>query len=314
MSNSSLISYTKISPNRSCPRANKIDTISIHCMVGQLSVEGCGSIFSNSSAQASSNYGIGSDGRIAMYVEECDRSWCTSSRENDNRAITIECASDTTDPYAVNDKVYESLIQLCTDICKRNGIKKLVWSTNKYERVNHLNGCNMTVHRDYAYKACPGDYLYNRMGDIAAQVNKKLGEASGIVEGWKQDKTGYWYVYADGSYPTSCWKTIDGKDYYFKETGYLATSEYVKSSNYAENRLLYWVDAEGAWNKNSYQWKSNNKGWWIENVKSGAFPKKAWRIIDGKKYYFDKDGYMVTGKVRIGLKTYTFNGDGSLKE
>ena len=110
-----------------------------------------------------------------MYVEEKDRSRCSSSGANDHRAITIEVASDTKHPYAVNDKAFAALIDLVTDICQRNGIKKLVWSTNKADRVNHRNGCNMTVHRDYANKSCPGDYLYNRHGQIADEVNKRLG-------------------------------------------------------------------------------------------------------------------------------------------
>lgn len=175
MSNSALISYTKLSPNHSGKRTKKIDTITIHCMAGQLSVESCGALFAQSSRQASSNYGIGNDGRIALYVDEGNRSWCTSSNANDQRAVTIEVASDATHPYAVNSKAYDALLDLVTDICKRNEIKKLVWSTNKNERMNHLNGCNMTVHRDYANKACPGDYLYNRHGQIAAEVNKRLG-------------------------------------------------------------------------------------------------------------------------------------------
>lgn len=174
MSNSQLVNYKKISPNKTSPRSHKIDTITIHCVVGQCSVETLGSIFAQSSRQASSNYGIGVDGRIGMYVEEKDRSWCSSSSENDNRAITIECASDTTHPYAINDKVYKSLIDLLEDICKRNGIEKLVWSTDKNKRMKHLDGCNMTVHRDYANKACPGDYIYNRLGKIAAEVNERL--------------------------------------------------------------------------------------------------------------------------------------------
>lgn len=175
MSNSSLVSYTKISPNKTSPRNHAIDCITIHCVVGQCSVQTLGDIFAPTSRQASSNYGVGYDGKIGMYVEEKDRSWCSSSSENDNRAITIEVASDTTEPYAVNDKAYNALIELVADICKRNGIKKLVWSTNKNDRVNHLNGCNMTVHRDYANKSCPGTYLYERHGDIAAKVNAKLG-------------------------------------------------------------------------------------------------------------------------------------------
>ena len=176
--NSKLVNYTRISPNRSVNRNHKIDTISIHCVVGQCSVETLGSIFASSSKEASSNYGIGYDGRIGMYVEEKDRSWCTSSSSNDNRAITIEVASDTFEPYKVNDVAYKSLIKLLVDICKRNGIKKLVGSTNKSERMNHLNGCNMTVHRDYANKSCPGDYLYNLHGQIAKEVNAQLGSGT----------------------------------------------------------------------------------------------------------------------------------------
>ena len=173
--NSPLVNYTKISPNKTSPRNHVIDTVTIHCVVGQCSVEALGNIFAPTSKQASSNYGIGPDGRIGMYVEEKDRSWCSSNAANDNRAITIEVASDTTSPYAVTDKAYAALIKLLVDICKRNNIKKLVWSTNKNDRVNHLNGCNMTVHRDYANKSCPGEYLYSRHGDIAAKVNAQLG-------------------------------------------------------------------------------------------------------------------------------------------
>lgn len=175
MSNSPLVSYTKISPNRTKNRNHAIDTITIHCVVGQCSVETLGRIFEPTSRKASSNYGVGVDGRIGMYCEEKDRSWCSSNATNDHRAITIEVASDTKEPYAVNAKAYAALIELCVDICRRNGIKKLVWSTDKNTRVNHLNGCNMTVHRDYANKSCPGTYLYERMGDIAFKVNAKLG-------------------------------------------------------------------------------------------------------------------------------------------
>lgn len=177
MSNSPLVDYTRISPNKNSPRNHKIDTITIHCVVGQCTVETLGNIFAPTSRQASSNYGVGTDGKIGMYVEEKDRSWCSSNAANDNRAVTIEVASDTKHPYAVNDRAFAALLDLVTDICKRNGIKKLVWSTKKADRVNHKNGCNMTVHRDYANKSCPGDYLYNRHGEIAAEVNRRLGVA-----------------------------------------------------------------------------------------------------------------------------------------
>lgn len=177
MSNSPLVDYTRISPNKNSPRNHKIDTITIHCVVGQCTVETLGNIFAPTSRQASSNYGVGTDGKIGMYVEEKDCSWCSSNAANDNRAVTIEVASDTKRPYAVNDRAFAALLDLVTDICKRNGIKKLVWSTKKADRVNHKNGCNMTVHRDYANKSCPGDYLYNRHGEIAAEVNRRLGVA-----------------------------------------------------------------------------------------------------------------------------------------
>ena len=177
MVKSSLATVVVESPNRSSPRMSKIDTITIHCMAGNLSVESCGALFAKSSRKASSNYGIGSDGRIACYVGEEDRSWCSSNRANDNRAITIEVANDggADTGWHVSDKAYKSLISLLVDICKRNNITKLVWSNNKNDRVNHKNGCNMTVHRDFANKSCPGDYLYSLHSKIADEVNTLLG-------------------------------------------------------------------------------------------------------------------------------------------
>lgn len=174
MSNSSLVDYVKISPNRTSPRNHVIDTITIHCVVGQCSVETLGNIFAPSSRQASSNYGVGTDGKIGMYCEEKDRSWCSSSSSNDNRAITIEVASDTKHPYAVNDKAMAGLIKLLVDICKRNGIKELKWRANK-SLIGQPDKQNMTVHRWFANKSCPGDYLYERHGWIADQVNAQLG-------------------------------------------------------------------------------------------------------------------------------------------
>lgn len=174
MSNSSLVSYTKISPNKTSPRNHVIDTITIHVYVGQASVESMGAWFAETSARCSCNYAIGADGRIALIVDEKDRSWCSSSGSNDRRAITIECASDRTDPYAINDKVYKSLINLCADICKRNNIKELKWKADK-SLIGQVDKQNMTVHRWFANKSCPGAYVYNRLGQIAKDVNAKLG-------------------------------------------------------------------------------------------------------------------------------------------
>lgn len=178
MGNSALVNYTKISPNKNTPRKSAIDTITIHCMAGQLSVETCGNVFAPTSRQASSNYGIGPDGRVGLYVEEKDRSWCSSNAANDNRAITIEVASDSKPPYAVTPQAYAKLIELVADICRRNGIKALVWNNNKNSRIKHLAGANMTVHRDFAAKACPGDYLMGKMPEIAEKVNALLGASA----------------------------------------------------------------------------------------------------------------------------------------
>lgn len=180
--NSPLVDYTQISPHRGNRNGHVIDTITIHCAAAQAAVETLGRLFQTK--QASANYGIGADGRVGMYVEEKDRSWCTSNNANDARAVTIEVACDNRHPYAVKDAVYKKLITLVADICKRNGIAKLVWSTDKYDRMNHKGGCNMTVHRDYENKACPGQWLYERHGQIAAEVNKRLTEDEEMVR-WK---------------------------------------------------------------------------------------------------------------------------------
>ena len=180
MTNSPLVSYTKISPHKNVNRNHKIDTITIHCVVGQCSVETLGNVFSGT-RKVSSNYGIGSDGRVGMYVEEKDRSWCSSSASNDHRAITIEVASDTKPPYAINDKAYKTLIKLCADICKRNGIKELKWKADK-SLIGQVDKQNMTVHRWFANTACPGDYIYNRLGQIAKEVNAILGNGLSVSE------------------------------------------------------------------------------------------------------------------------------------
>lgn len=177
MSNSPLVSYTKLSPNHSGQRTHSIDRITPHCVVGQCSVETLGNIFLPASKQASCNYGIGADGRVGMYVEECNRSWCSSSSANDQRAVTIECASDTAEPYAFKDAVYNSLIKLCIDICKRNGKTKLLWLGDKDATLSYAPAPDemvLTVHRWFANKSCPGNWLYARMDDLAAKVTEGL--------------------------------------------------------------------------------------------------------------------------------------------
>ena len=177
MSDSKLVNYTKLSPNHSGKRTMGIDRITPHCVVGQCSVESLGNIFSNAYRKASSNYGIGFDGRVGLYVPENMRSWCSSSNSNDQRSVTIECASDTVSPYTMNDNVYKTLVNLCVDICERNGKDKLIWFGNKEKTLSYKPSKNemiITVHRWFANKSCPGDWLYSRLGELAETVTKKL--------------------------------------------------------------------------------------------------------------------------------------------
>lgn len=184
--NSPLATVTMISPNRTKNRNHAIDTITIHCFVGQVTAKrGC-EVFQPTSKQASCNYVVGYDGSIGLCVEEKDRSWCSggnkkvngiSGSSNDYQAITIEVASDNKHPYAITEKAMAALIELCADICRRNGIPQLLWKGDP-NLVGQPSKQNMTVHRWFAAKACPGDYIYERLPEIAAKVNAKLGVSS----------------------------------------------------------------------------------------------------------------------------------------
>lgn len=201
--NSSMVSYTKLSPNHSGQRTHSIDRITPHCVVGQCSVETLGNIFLPASRQASSNYGIGVDGRVGMYVEEKNRSWCSSSNANDQRAVTIECASDTKSPYAFKDAVYQTLIKLCVDICKRNGKKKLLWLGDKTKTLNYSPKADemvLTVHRWFANKSCPGDWLYARLGDLASKVTASLADSSKPAASTGKVKAGNLVTITGGTY------------------------------------------------------------------------------------------------------------------
>lgn len=174
MSNSPLVDYTKLSPHCTKNRRHKIDTITIHHMAGNITVETCGQVFQT--RQASTNYGVDGRGRVGLFVDENDRAWSTANPENDNRAVNIEVANCGSAPdWPVNGAAYNKLIELVADICRRNGIEKLVWGEKRYERVDHRNGCNMTVHSDFMSTSCPGPYLFEKMPEIADTVNKLLG-------------------------------------------------------------------------------------------------------------------------------------------
>ena len=177
MSNSSLVTYTRISPNNSGRRTHAIDRITPHCVVGQFTAANIAACFASPARQASCNYGIGVDGGVALVVNEDCRSWCSSSAPNDQRAVTIECASDTETPYAMRSKVYKKLVALCVDICRRNGKTKLLWLGSATKALNYNPKSDemvITCHRWFAPKACPGDWLYCRLDKLAAEVTQKL--------------------------------------------------------------------------------------------------------------------------------------------
>ena len=192
--NSSLVSYKKLTKNHSGQRNHIIDTITIHCYVGQVTAQSGVDYFYNQGELyqqwwvnpktgkkerkgrgCSSNYIIGKNGDIGLSVEEKNRSWCTSSESNDQRAITIEVASDNKAPYAVTDAALNSLIKLCADICERNNIKELKWKNDK-SLIGKPDQQNMTVHMWFANKACPGEYLLSKHSYIAEEVNKLLNK------------------------------------------------------------------------------------------------------------------------------------------
>lgn len=177
MSNSSLVTVTKLSPNNSGKRTHSIDRITPHCFVGQVTASRGLEVFLPTARQASCNYVVGYDGSVGLCVDEANRSWCSSSSANDQRAITIECASDNFAPYAFKDACYNKLVDLCVDICQRNGKNKVLWFGDKATSLNYNPAPNeiiFTVHRWFASTACPGDWMYSRMGQLALDVNAKL--------------------------------------------------------------------------------------------------------------------------------------------
>lgn len=194
MAFSPLCSIIKSSPNYSV-RRGKIEIITIHCYVGQVTAERGLNGFMSPDRNASCNYVIGKDGDIGGCVDEAYRAWTTggtktvngkkvpirvngiSGSDQDHSAVTIEVASDTTHPYAITDKAYRALIDLCIDICKRNGIKELRWCGDK-NLVGRWDLQNLTVHRWFANKACPGDYIYSRLRQLAKEVNAGLNASN----------------------------------------------------------------------------------------------------------------------------------------
>lgn len=278
MSNSGLVCYTLLSPNNSGQRTHAIDRITPHCVVGQLSCENICGCFTSPSRQASCNYGIGRDGRISLCVEEKNRSWCSSSNANDQRAVTIECASGLKEPYEMNEKVYSSLINLCVDICKRNGKTKLLWFGDKEKSLNYEpepNEMVLTVHRWFANKSCPGDWLYSRLSSLARTVTDKLGENNVVKNG----------LQAKSLYDLTSEQVIEKIGHYFtedhKKTGILASvsmAQFILESGYGKSEL-----AQNA--NNCFGMKKNLS----ENTWSGS-------VWDGLSIYKKETKEEVNGK------------------
>ena len=266
--NSKMVVYTKLSPNHSGQRTHTIDRITPHCVVGQCTAEGLGDWFAKSSTQASSNYGIDRDGRVGLYVEEKNRSWCSSSNANDQRAITIECASDTSEPYAFRDVVYQTLIKLCVDICKRNGKKKLIWFGDKDKTLSYSPKSDemiLTVHRWFANKSCPGNWLYSRLGKLATEVTKQLG--SSTASGLK----------------ASSLKDLSDADV-IKKVGALFTADMKKSGILASVSLAQFI-LESGYGKSELAQKANNCFGMKKSLSGNTWSGSVW---DGKSVYTKK--------------------------
>lgn len=273
--NSSMVVYTKLSPNHSGLRTHAIDRITPHCVVGQCTAEGLGEWFEKTGTQASSNYGIDKDGRVGMYVEEKNRSWCSSSNANDQRAITIECASDTTEPYAFRDIVYKRLIELCIDICKRNGKNKLIWFGDKNKMLNYTPKSGemiLTVHRWFANKNCPGNWIYARMGDLAEKVTKALQGSSDSGGGSVSKGT-----------QASVLKNLSETDA-IKKVGVLFTTDQKKSGILASVSLAQFI-LESGYGKSELAQNANNIFGMKCSLSGNTWSGSNW---DGKSKYTKK--------------------------
>ena len=310
MSNSNLVSYTALSPNYSSRKGKRIWRIIPHHMAGKLTVETCGNCFASPKRQASSNYGIGSDGRVALYVPEEYRAW-TTGNSVDMEAVTIEVANDEIGgQWHVSDKALNTLILLCVDICKRNGIDQLNFTGDK-------NG-SLTMHRYFQNTNCPGPYLESKFPYIESQVNAML---NGVEEGWKNTGWGWWYQYADGTYAHDEWKHFDAW-YYFDSSGYAVTGWKFLAGcwHYFDSNCRMvegWVQLEGIWyylQEGGYMatgWQKVGDNWFYFN-NSGEM-QTGWQNIDGNWFYLDENGYMATGWKEIDGLWYYFGEHGYMR-
>lgn len=310
MSNSSLVTYKAISPNCTKPRRGTIKHIVIHHMAGNLSVETCGQVFAPVSRQASSHYGIGSDGRIGQYCYEENRAWTTGGAI-DHESVTIEVADDKMgSPWHSSPKAMAALIKLCADICKRNGITRCTYTGS--------GSGTLLKHQWYQSTDCPGAWLGSQFSYIATEVNKLL---SG--EGWVKDAKG-WKYKTNSGYVTSQWLKLDAW-YYFGADGYAYANKWTK---YKEVWYYFGDDCRmvvGKWilykNKWYYLekdgsmvigWLSKNNEWYYMDLVNGDM--KTGFVKDGEHTYYLRpkkdgthpEGSMVTGWLKLNNIWYYF--------
>ena len=278
MSNSPLVTYTKLSPHYDSRDGVKITDITIHHMAGNLTVYQCGEVFQT--REASANYGVDGEGRVGLYVDEKYASWANGNFASNQRSITIEVANDTIGgDWHVSDKALAKTIELCVDICRRNGINKLVFTGD--------TSGNLTAHRMFMATTCCGDYLYSKLPYIAEEVTRRLG----TNEGWVK-KDGDWYFYKDGKMLKNAWaQDKEGKWYWLGKDGKMVTSSLIEWKG-----SKYYLKSDGA--MASSEWVKFKVGWryFIKNGKM----KKGWLKYKNNMYYLKQNsGIMATGEVRL---------------
>ena len=282
MTHSNLTQVVMHSPNGYFPRSDSIKKITIHHMAGVMTAEQCGYVFGTTARQASSNYGIGNDGKVACYLEEENAPWTSSSFWNDNQAVTMEVSNSYAgDPWPISEAAWDSMIALCADICKRYGIEP--------SYTGDTSG-TFTEHRMFAATGCPGPYIHERMQRIVEEVRQAMNGSTAGEWIYSKDKKKWWYRYADGSWPAAKWERIGEKWYYFDAEGWMAEG---------------WLDYDG--NRYYLQPKSaatgNDYGWMVTGAKT----------IGGKRYWFGEDGAMFRDGFRKAASGnwYAFGKDGA---
>lgn len=278
MSNSPLVNYVKLSPHYDSRDGKKITDITIHHMAGNLTVEQCGQVFQT--REASSNYAVDGKGRIGMYVEEKYASWANGNFASNQKSITIELANDEVGgEWHVADITINRCIDLCVDICKRNGIKKINFTGD--------TSGNLTMHKYFMSTSCPGPYLSSRFPYIASEINKRL-QSGWILENgqwhyykngqmlkndWAKDKVGWCYLDSNGNITKNKWIKWKNEWYYLKPDGYMAANE----------------------------WAKDSKGWMYMG-KDGKMLKGRWLRWKNNMYHLKSDGYMQTGSANLPCK------------